>query len=61
MTEKPGRLRDYANRNLSEPLTGVPKVAHEGQGGLPTLPSIPISRPTSGLPLLRGASRAPTA
>jgi glucose/arabinose dehydrogenase len=34
VTEKPGRLRLYADGKLSEPITGVPKVAYRGQGGL---------------------------
>ncbi len=34
ITEKPGHLRVYANGKLSEPVTGVPKVAEKGQGGL---------------------------
>jgi glucose/arabinose dehydrogenase len=34
VTEKPGRLRIYAEGKVSEPVTGVPKVAYGGQGGL---------------------------
>ncbi len=34
ITEKPGRVRLYSDGKLSEPLTGVPKVAFRGQGGL---------------------------
>lgn len=34
ISEKPGRLRTYAGGKLSEPIKGVPKVEHEGQGGL---------------------------
>src|SRR5438045_893785 len=34
MTEKPGRVRIFADGKLSEPLAGVPKVAYRGQGGL---------------------------
>ncbi|MFP5246335.1 MAG: PQQ-dependent sugar dehydrogenase [Thermoanaerobaculia bacterium] len=37
ITEKPGRLRIWANGRLSEPLTGVPNVVHRKpgeQGGL---------------------------
>jgi len=34
VTEKPGRLRIYASGKLSEPVTGVPKVAYREQGGL---------------------------
>jgi glucose/arabinose dehydrogenase len=34
VTEKPGRLRIYADGKLSEPLGGVPKVAYREQGGL---------------------------
>ena len=36
ITEKPGRLRIYANGRLSDPIGGVPKVAYMkgGQGGL---------------------------
>ncbi len=34
ISEKPGRMRTYANGTLSEPITGVPKVAYGGQGGL---------------------------
>src|SRR4051812_9317259 len=34
ITEKPGRLRVFADGKLSEPIAGVPKVAYKGQGGL---------------------------
>jgi aldose sugar dehydrogenase len=34
ITEKPGRLRIFADGKLSEPVTGVPKVAYREQGGL---------------------------
>jgi glucose/arabinose dehydrogenase len=34
VTEKPGRLRIFADGKLSEPVKGVPKVAYHGQGGL---------------------------
>jgi aldose sugar dehydrogenase len=34
VTEKPGRLRIYAEGRLSEPIGGVPAVAYRGQGGL---------------------------
>ena len=34
ITEKPGRLRVYAEGKLSDPIAGVPKVAFKGQGGL---------------------------
>lgn len=34
ITEKPGRLRIWADGNLSEPLKGVPKVMFHDQGGL---------------------------
>lgn len=34
ITEKPGRLRIFADGKLSEPIMGVPKVAYRGQGGL---------------------------
>ncbi len=34
ITEKPGRLRIYADGKLSEPIKGVPKVTYGGQGGL---------------------------
>lgn len=34
ITEKPGRLRLYANGHLSEPIAGVPAVVNRGQGGL---------------------------
>jgi glucose/arabinose dehydrogenase len=34
ITEKPGRLRQYANGQLSEPIAGVPAVVDRGQGGL---------------------------
>ena len=34
ITEKPGRLRIYADGKLSEPISGVPKVAYRQQGGL---------------------------
>ena len=34
ITEKPGRLRIFADGKLSEPIAGVPKVAYKGQGGL---------------------------
>ncbi len=34
ITERPGRLRIYANGVLSAPVTGVPSVWAQGQGGL---------------------------
>src|SRR3982751_1264570 len=34
ITEKPGRLRIFADGKVSEPIAGVPKVAYRGQGGL---------------------------
>jgi glucose/arabinose dehydrogenase len=35
ITERPGRLRVFANNKLErQPLGGVPKVVHGGQGGL---------------------------
>ena len=34
ITEKPGRLRLYANGQLSEPIAGVPTVVDRNQGGL---------------------------
>lgn len=34
ITEKPGRLRIFADGKLSEPIAGVPKVAYKQQGGL---------------------------
>lgn len=34
LTEKPGRLRVFADGKLSEPVAGVPAVAFKGQGGL---------------------------
>ena len=34
ITEKPGRLRIFADGKLSEPIAGVPEVAYRGQGGL---------------------------
>ena len=34
ITEKPGRLRIFANGQLSDPISGVPQVAFKGQGGL---------------------------
>ena len=34
ITEKPGRLRIFADGKLSEPLAGVPEVAYRDQGGL---------------------------
>ena len=34
VTEKPGRLRVYAEGKLSEPIGGVPQVVYRGQGGL---------------------------
>jgi glucose/arabinose dehydrogenase len=34
VTEKPGRLRAYADGKLSDPVGGVPAVAYKGQGGL---------------------------
>jgi glucose/arabinose dehydrogenase len=34
ITEKPGRLRVFADGKLSGPIGGVPKVAYKGQGGL---------------------------
>lgn len=34
ITEKPGRLRVYADGELSEPIAGVPEVEYKDQGGL---------------------------
>jgi aldose sugar dehydrogenase len=34
ITEKPGRLRIFADGRLSEPIAGVPTVAYRAQGGL---------------------------
>jgi glucose/arabinose dehydrogenase len=34
ITEKPGRLRVYAEGRLSGPIGGVPRVAYRSQGGL---------------------------
>lgn len=34
ITEKPGRLRIFADNKLSEPITGAPAVAYRAQGGL---------------------------
>src|SRR5829696_6945824 len=34
ITEKPGRLRIYADGKVSEPISGVPKVGYRDQGGL---------------------------
>jgi aldose sugar dehydrogenase len=34
VTERPGRIRLLSDRQLSEPLGGVPEVAASGQGGL---------------------------
>lgn len=34
VTEKPGRLRFFADGKLSEPISGVPEVVYKGQGGL---------------------------
>src|SRR5689334_18845433 len=34
ITEKPGRLRVFADGKLSEPIGGVPTVSFKGQGGL---------------------------
>ncbi|HXI01187.1 MAG TPA: PQQ-dependent sugar dehydrogenase [Sphingobacteriaceae bacterium] len=34
ITEKPGYLRIYSQGNLSEPITGLPKIEYHGQGGL---------------------------
>lgn len=34
ITEKPGRLRIFADGKLSEPISGVPKVDYHEQGGL---------------------------
>src|SRR4051812_7127076 len=34
ISEKPGRLRLFADGKLSDPIGGVPKVAYRGQGGL---------------------------
>lgn len=34
VTEKPGRLRIIENGQLSKPVTGLPKIKAEGQGGL---------------------------
>ena len=41
ITEKPGRLRIFANGKLSEPVAGVPHTSYrqrkQEQGGLPDL------------------------
>jgi aldose sugar dehydrogenase len=34
ITEKPGRLRIYANGKLSEPIAGLPPIDYHKQGGL---------------------------
>lgn len=34
ITEKPGRLRIYANGKLSEPIAGLPAIEYHEQGGL---------------------------
>lgn len=34
ITERPGRIRIFADGVLSEPVSGVPRVAASGQGGL---------------------------
>ncbi|MDZ4841909.1 MAG: PQQ-dependent sugar dehydrogenase [Hyphomicrobium aestuarii] len=34
LTEKPGRLRMFADGKLSEPISGMPAVAYREQGGL---------------------------
>lgn len=34
VTEKPGRLRIIKDGQLSEPVTGLPKIKEKGQGGL---------------------------
>jgi glucose/arabinose dehydrogenase len=34
ITEKPGNLRIFADRKLSEPISGIPKVEYHEQGGL---------------------------
>ena len=34
ITEKPGRLRIFADGALSDPVAGVPEVAYRNQGGL---------------------------
>lgn len=34
ISEKPGRLRVYADGELSEPIAGVPEVEYKDQGGL---------------------------
>src|SRR5688572_29524960 len=34
ITEKPGRLRIFADGELSQPINGVPVVEHHDQGGL---------------------------
>ena len=34
VTEKPGRLRFFADGKLSDPIAGTPAVAYKGQGGL---------------------------
>jgi glucose/arabinose dehydrogenase len=51
ITEKPGRLRIWANGKLSEPVQGVPKVVYRGtrfeQGGLHASASSSISPTTS--------------
>jgi hypothetical protein len=44
LTERPGRLRVYANGTLSEPIPGVPEVWARGQGGLHDVAADRISR-----------------
>ncbi|MBL1140825.1 MAG: PQQ-dependent sugar dehydrogenase [Proteobacteria bacterium] len=34
VTEKPGRLRIVSNGQLSDPVSGLPKIKEKGQGGL---------------------------
>jgi aldose sugar dehydrogenase len=34
LTEKPGRLRTYADGRLSEPIGGLPRILYRDQGGL---------------------------
>jgi glucose/arabinose dehydrogenase len=34
ITEKPGKLRIFADGKLSEPVAGVPEVHYKGQGGM---------------------------
>ena len=62
ITEKPGRLRVFADGKLSGPIAGVPKVAYQGPGRAARRRDRPrLCQQPSGLPLLLRAGRGAAA